>query len=222
MNQLRDMWWSSRESCNRTFGSDVRATTRSSNEQGTRSRSGEEKSRLAFVWRCQAVFGEAKKEPFVRSFVRRCHLVASLLLLLPVTLCCIDSLPLSRANTFIHSLYHESAAPCGDLVGPAAGRWRWYARAVAHDLELELKPPQEAEARALAPCCHDFGSQAQGRRSLDLKHQALRQGLVFVDDECGSWQPRANHREWRRHQEARCCCRRQEEASRVIVVRGGV
>ena len=157
-----------------------------------------------------------------RSFVRRCHLVASLLLLLPVTLCCIDSLPLSRANTFIHSLYHESAAPCGDLVGPAAGRWRWYARAVAHDLELELKPPQEAEARALAPCCHDFGSQAQGRRSLDLKHQALRQGLVFVDDECGSWQPRANHREWRRHQEARCCCRRQEEASRVIVVRGGV
>jgi len=33
MNQLRDMWWSSRESCNRSFGSDVRATTRSSNEQ---------------------------------------------------------------------------------------------------------------------------------------------------------------------------------------------
>ena len=78
MNQLRDMWWSSRESCNRSFGSDVRATTRSSNEQGTRSRSGEEKSRLAFVWRCQAVFGEAKKEPFVRSSLpSRCFVASS-------------------------------------------------------------------------------------------------------------------------------------------------
>lgn len=127
MNQLRDMWWSSRESCNRTFGSDVRATTRSSNEQGTRSRSGEEKSRLAFVWRCQAVFGEAKKEPFVRSFVRRCHLVASLLLLLPVTLCCIDislSLYLAQTRSFTHSIMSRpplAATSSGRLQGVGDG-----------------------------------------------------------------------------------------------------